>query len=66
MSSTDLTPTTTFGVVVSVAGTVCGIAYQGEIFEAADTMDVGPAVGDTVLADYLPATMQWIIVAIVV
>lgn len=60
-------PTTTiFGVIVSAGpGGILGIANEGEIFEAADLLGLTPVVGDTVLADYLPSSGQWIVVAIV-
>jgi len=62
-----LIPTTTiFGVIVSSdPGGILGIANEGEIFEAADLLGLAPVVGDTVLADYLPSSGQWIVVAIV-
>ena len=59
------TPTTTFGIIVSAAAPVYGLAHMGQIFEANDLLSIAPAVGNTVLADYIPASRQWIIVAIV-
>lgn len=60
-------PTTTIGVITSVDAIngVYGLAYGGRIFEAADPSAVAPVVGDHVLADYLPSSSQWILVAII-
>ena len=59
------TPSTTMGVVTLVDAGTIGIAREGVVFEAVDIYSLGVAVGDTVLADYLPSSGQWIIVAIV-
>lgn len=42
---------------------IYGIAYSGQIFEAVDPNGTQPAVGDMVLADYLPSSGQWVIIA---
>jgi hypothetical protein len=65
----DRTPTTTGATVIYIdAGDpkICGIAYGGLIFEAYDIYTLGAAVGQQVLADYLPSARQWCVVAIVV
>ena len=40
-----------------------GLAWGGMVFEASDPSSQAPAVGALVLADYLPSSRQWIIVA---
>lgn len=64
MTDQGRTPTTTLGVVVSVNDKVIGITYLGQIFEAYDGQGLAPSVGDTVLADYLESSRQWIIQAV--
>ena len=59
------TPSTTIAIVTLVDGTTIGIAREGVVFEGVDIYSLGVAVGDTVLADYLSSSGQWIIVAIV-
>jgi hypothetical protein len=61
------TLTTVFGHIISVSGSgiVCGMVREGTVYEANDILSIGPVVGDMVLADYLPSSRQWIIVAIV-
>jgi hypothetical protein len=64
----DKTPTTTMGTVTYVDVTdaqICGLTWGGQVFEAWDTYGLGVAVGDQVLADYLPSARQWCVVAIV-
>lgn len=58
------TPSTTIATVTWVSGTHCGIAYGGNIFEAEDVYGLGVTVANTVLADYLPSSRQWAVVAI--
>ena len=65
MTEVRIPTTSIIGVIVSVSGIIYGIAYQGQIFEATDNTGVGPAVGNVVLADYLPSSGQWIVVAII-
>lgn len=40
-----------------------GLTWGGTVFEASDPSGIAPAVGALVLADYLPSSRQWIIVA---
>ncbi len=64
----DKTPTSATAIVTYVDATdpkVCGITYGGEIFEAYDTYELGVAVGQSVLVDYLPGASQWIVIAII-
>ncbi len=66
---TSTTPTTITALVTYVdAGdpTICGIAYGGHVYEAHDVRELGVAVSNQVLADYVLASRQWVIVAIVV
>ena len=42
---------------------VYAIVYNNQPYEATDPNAVAPAVGEVVLADYLPGSWQWIIVA---
>jgi len=59
------TYTTIRAVVTHAAAPIYGIAVGVQIFEAADPQLVAPLVGDVVLADYLPSSGQWLILAVV-
>jgi len=60
------TLSTAFGTIVTVAAPIYGVAVGQQCYEAADLLSIAPAVGDVVLADWLPSSGQWVIVAIVV
>lgn len=58
-----VTPTTAIATVV--LDSPYAVAVAGQVYEAVDPQNWAPAVGDTVLIDYLPASSQWVIVAII-
>ncbi len=58
--------TTIVGATVYANPPIYGIAVGGQVYEAADPNGVAPAVGNSVLADYLPSARQWVIVAILI
>lgn len=67
MNTSDLkTPSSIIAIVTEMpAAGSYGLAWGGMVFEGSDPGAIGPAVGDRVLADWLPGTRQWIIVGIV-
>ena len=50
-----------------VSATVCTIEWRGNILKARIVASTGanPVVGDTVIAEHLPLSSEWYIVAIV-
>ena len=53
-------------MIATVVSTVpYAIAVREQVYEADDTLGLTPAVSDVVLADWLPSSGQYIIVAIV-
>ncbi len=56
--------TTIMAVATYANPPVYGIAASGQVYEATDPNGIAPAVGDSILADYLPSARQWVIVAI--
>jgi hypothetical protein len=65
MNTSDLkTPTSIIATITAnpAAGSY-GLTWGGTVFEASDPSGIAPAVGALVLADYLPSSRQWIIVA---
>lgn len=58
-------PDTILGVITFLDGAgIFGIAYRGRTFEAADPLGLDPALGDTVVAEYLQSAAQFIIVGV--
>ena len=61
-------PPSTAILTVTYADAVSGyyaVAFAGQIFEACDPKGIAPAVGNIVLADYLPFSSQWELEAII-
>lgn len=64
--SHEETFTTIYATVSYSATPIFGIVCKGQTFEAFSTCGLNPAVGDVVLADFIPGSGQWAIFAIVV
>ena len=64
MPDPDIPITSTMGVVISydAGSAVAGVAYGGQVFEAADPLAIAPNVGDRVIIDFLPSQQQFMLV----
>lgn len=59
-------PATTIIAVVHAAGATLGIQSVEGTYEATDPLGLSPSQGNSVVCDYIPASGQWMISAIIV